>query len=182
MSKPLPIPKQQQDHELELLFADIFKTHEYRLYTLALRLTKSDLYAKDIIQEVFLKLWEHRDSLGSIENIEAWLYRLTENKVIDFLRKVAADGRLKEKLWNNLPNYQQTEPSVEIKEYDHIIQQAIDQLPPQRKLIWYLNREEGLNYQEIANELHISRHTVKNQLSSALQTLRAKLGFLKFFL
>lgn len=181
MSKPLPITTSQQDNDLELLFADIFKTHEYRLYTLALRLTKSDLYAKDIIQEVFLKLWEQRDSLRSIENVEAWLYRLTENKVIDFLRKAAADGRLREKLWNKLPSQQQPEPAVEVKEYDYIIQQAIDQLPPQRKLIWYLNREEGLNYQQIANELHISRHTVKNQLSTALQTLRSKLGFLKFF-
>lgn len=181
MSKPLPITKSQQDNDLELLFADIFKKHEYRLYTLALRLTKSDLYAKDIIQEVFLKLWEHRDSLHSIENVEAWLYRLTENKVIDFLRKAAADGRLKEKLWNKLPSQQQPEPLVEIKEYDYIIRQAINQLPPQRKLIWYLNREEGLNYQQIANELHISRHTVKNQLSTAIQTLRSKLGFLKFF-
>lgn len=172
MRKPLPRTNPSHENDLELLFAGIFKTYEYRLYTLAVRLTKSDLYAKDIIQEVFLKLWEHRESLRSINNIEAWLYRLTENKVIDFLRKAAADGRLKETLWNKLPNNQQSEPAVEIKEYDHIIQNAIDQLPPQRKLIYYLNREEGLNYQQIANELHISRHTVKNQLSTALQSIR----------
>jgi RNA polymerase sigma-70 factor (family 1) len=172
MRKQLPPTQLQQVNNLELLFADIFKTHEYRLYTLALKLTKSDLYAKDIIQEVFLKLWEHRQSLRSIDNIEAWLYRLTENKVIDFLRKAAADGRLKETLWNKLPTNQSAEAAVEVKEYDHIIQKAIDQLPPQRKLIYYLNREEGLNYQQIANELHISRHTVKNQLSTALQSIR----------
>jgi RNA polymerase sigma-70 factor (ECF subfamily) len=172
MRKPLPTTKMQHETDMELLFTGIFKTHEYRLYTLALKLTKSDLYAKDIIQEVFLKLWEHRESLRSIDNVEAWLYRLTENKVIDFLRKAAADGRLKEKLWNKLPSNQQAEPAVEIKEYSYIIQKAIDQLPPQRKLIYYLNREEGLNYQQIANELHISRHTVKNQLSTALQSIR----------
>jgi RNA polymerase sigma-70 factor (ECF subfamily) len=172
MRKPLPTTKMQHETDMELLFTGIFKTHEYRLYTLALKLTKSDLYAKDIIQEVFLKLWEHREFLRSIDNVEAWLYRLTENKVIDFLRKAAADRRLKEKLWNKLPSNQQAEPAVEIKEYSYIIQKAIDQLPPQRKLIYYLNREEGLNYQQIANELHISRHTVKNQLSTALQSIR----------
>lgn len=171
MHKRVP-PVNISEHELECLFAGIFKTYEFRLYTLALRLTKSDLYAKDIIQEVFLKLWEHRASIHSIENIEAWLYRLTENKVIDFLRKAAADGRLKETLWNKLPNHAIIEHEMEVKEYDHIIQKAIDQLPPQRKLIYYLNREEGLNYQQIANELHISRHTVKNQLSTALQSIR----------
>jgi RNA polymerase sigma-70 factor (ECF subfamily) len=172
MRKRVPlVDNSEHENELELLFTGIFKTYEYRLYALALKLTKSDLYAKDIIQEVFLKLWEHRSSIHSIENIEAWLCRLTENKVIDFLRKAAADGRLKETLWNKLPN-PEIEHTVEVKEYDHIIQKAIDQLPPQRKLIYYLNREEGLNYQQIANELHISRHTFKNQLSNALQSIR----------
>lgn len=168
------------ENKLELLFAGIFKTYEYRLYSLALKLTKSDLYARDVIQEVFLKLWEHRESIHTIENIEAWLYRLTENKVIDFLRKAAADGRLKEALWNKLPTNPEVEHGVEVKEYNYIIQKAIDQLPPQRKLIYYLNREEGLNYQQIANELHISRHTVKNQLSTALQSIRRKISELGF--
>jgi RNA polymerase sigma-70 factor (ECF subfamily) len=176
MRKQVPPVNSEHENELEMLFAGIFKTYEYRLYLLALKLTKSDLYARDVIQEVFLKLWEHRESIHSIENMEAWLYRLTENKVIDFLRKAAADGRLKEVLWNKLPTNPEVERSVEVKEYNYIIQKAIDQLPPQRKLIYYLNREEGLNYQQIANELHISRHTVKNQLSTALQSIRRFLG------
>ncbi len=167
-----PITNADYEKELEMLFAGIFKTYEYRLYNLALRLTKSDLYAKDVIQEVFLKLWEHRESLHTIDNVEAWLYRLTENKVIDFLRKAAADGRLKETLWSKIPEHHDIGAEVEIKEYDQIIQKAIDSLPPQRKLIYYLNREKGLNYQQIANELSISRHTVKNQLSTALQSIR----------
>ena len=87
---------------LESLFSEIFREHEQRLYTLAFRLTKSDQYAKDIIQEVFLKLWEHRENLHTINNMEAWLYRLTENKTIDFLRKVASDSRLKETIWNKI--------------------------------------------------------------------------------
>lgn len=171
------ISRSVNDHELEILFADIFQKHEHKLYSLALRITKSDLYAKDVIQDVFLKLWENREAIYSIENIEAWLYRVTENKLIDFLRKVAADDRLKEAVWNNLlKNFNETEALVAAKEYDRIIQKAIDKLPPQRKLIYYLNREEGLNYQEIAKELHISRHTVKNQLSSALQSIRSFLS------
>jgi RNA polymerase sigma-70 factor (ECF subfamily) len=158
----------------ELFFEELFRKHEQMLYTLARRLTKSDQYAKDIIQEVFLKLWEQRDNLHTIQNIEAWLYRLTENKVIDFLRKAAADNRLQEAIWNNLSRQEEeTGAMVEAKEYHQIIQKAINQLPPQRKLIYQLNREKGLNYQEIADELHISRHTVKNQLSTALQAIRS---------
>jgi len=165
-----------EEHTLELLFADLFKKHEYRLHTLVLKLTRSNQYARDIIQEVFLKLWEHRAQMHTIQNVEAWLYRLTENKVIDFLRKAAADSRLKETIWKNQPEtFNETEDHVVAREYNQIIQKAVDQLPPQRKLIYQLNREKGLNYQEIADRLAISKHTVKNQLSTALQSIR---GFL----
>ena len=85
-----------KDPDREASFTAIFREHEYKLYMLALRLTKSDQYAKDIIQEVFLKLWTQWDRIQEIENIEAWLYRLTENKVVDFLRKASADTRLKQ--------------------------------------------------------------------------------------
>jgi RNA polymerase sigma-70 factor (family 1) len=158
---------------LESLFSEIFTEHEHRLYTLAFRLTKSDLYAKDIIQEVFLKLWECRESIHTINNIEAWLYRLTENKTIDFLRKAAADNRLKEAIWNKMQLIiNEAEVSVAVKEYNQIIQKAISQLPPQRKLIYQLYKEEGLNYQQIADELHISKHTVKNHLFTAVRSVR----------
>ena len=162
-----------EEHTLELLFADLFKKHEYRLHTLVLKLTRSNQYARDIIQEVFLKLWEHRYQIHTIQNVEAWLYRLTENKVIDFLRKAAADSRLKETIWKNQPgSLNETEDHIVAREYSQIIQKAVDQLPPQRKLIYQLNREKGLNYQEIADHLAISKHTVKNQLSTALQSIR----------
>jgi RNA polymerase sigma-70 factor (family 1) len=161
------------DKALEILFSDIFRQHEHRLFTLALRLTKSEQTASDIIQEVFLKLWEQREGIYRINNMEAWLYRLTENKIIDFLRKAAADNRLKEKIWAGLQQIMdETELHIAAKEYNQIIQKAINELPPQRRLIYKLNKEEGLDYQQIADELQISRHTVKNQLFTAVQSVR----------
>ena len=160
----------------EAMFNTIFREQEYKLYTLALRLTKSDQNAKDIIQEVFLNLWERRDRIHEIDNVEAWLYRVTENKVVDFLRKASADNRLKKAIWHNLQEIlNDTGAQVEAKEFNTLIQKAIDQLPPQRKIIYRLNREIGLNYKEIADKLHISRHTVKNQLHESLKFMR---GFL----
>jgi len=159
---------------MEALFTAIFKEHEYKLYTLALKLTKSDQYSKDIIQEVFLKLWTHLDHVHEIENMEAWLYRVTENKIVDFLRKVSANARLREAIWHNLKEIiNEPQPQMDAKECSQIIQMAINQLPSQRKIIYRLNREGGMNYQEIAGELHLSRHTVKNQLSSALRSIRS---------
>ncbi len=165
---------ENSEKALELLFVDVFRQHESRLYALARKLTKSDLFAGDIIQEVFIRLWEQREQLSAIDNMEAWLYRLTENKVIDFLRKAAADDRLRDALWQSLAhNAQETESQVVAREYHRMLRKAIESLPPQRRLIYQLNREEGLNYRQIADELRISRHTVKNQLSTALQSIRS---------
>ena len=165
---------QSSEHTLELRFTDIFKQHEYRLYTLALALTKSDQYAKDIVQDVFMKLWQHRNQIPIITNIDAWLYRLTENKIIDFLRKTAADKRLRDALWMNMQQMQnETEETVSSREYSYILEKAISHLPPQRKRIYRLSKEQGLNYCQIARELNISRHTVKNQLFTAMRSLRS---------
>ena len=163
-----------REKDLEKDFIRIFRQHEYKLYTLAFRLTKSDQYAKDIIQEVFLSLWGYREHLHNIQNVEAWLYRSTENKVIDFLRKAAVNERLKKALWDNLREiiHNDAIDLIEARECESIIRTAINSLPPQRKLIYELNRENGLSYQEIADELRISRHTVKNQLFNALESIR----------
>jgi RNA polymerase sigma-70 factor (family 1) len=161
------------DHNFEILFADAFRKYESKLYSLALRLTRSDLYAKDIIQDVFLKLWEHRSEFHSIINMEAWLYRSTENKIIDLLRKAAADSRLRNALWNNTAGpVHEEESRITAKEYEQVIRKAIEQLPPQRKLIYHLNKEQGMTCSEIADKLSLSRNTVRNQLFTALKSLR----------
>jgi len=161
------------DPNHELVFTSLFKEHEYKLFTFAFRLTKSEQLAKDIIQEVFLKLWDHRASIHEINNIEYWLYRLTENKAIDFFRKANAEQRLRMAIWYNVREIvNDTQLQVEAREFNNIIKNAIDKLPPQRKIIYQLNRENGMNYQEIASKLKISSNTVRNQLAAAVKSLR----------
>jgi len=161
------------EESLALIFADIFQKHEQPLYLLAFRLTKSHQQAKDIIQDVFLKLWEDRHRMSEIKNMEAWLYTLTENKIIDFLRKKAAENRLRLAVEDKISLIlDETEDKLSAKESDQIIRKAIEQLPPQRKLIYQLNKEGDLSYQEIAKQLRISKHTVKNQLFNAALFIR----------
>jgi RNA polymerase sigma-70 factor (family 1) len=163
-------------------FALLVKEHEHNLRVFAFRVTKCEQLAKDVVQEVFLKLWEHRDQFHQIDNIKAWLYRVTENKLIDHLRKLAADKRLRQKIWNRILEISnETEMKLSAKESEHFISKAIDALPEQRKIIYRLNREQLLNYEQIAHVLRISRHTVKNQISSALQILRERLKSLRLF-
>jgi RNA polymerase sigma-70 factor (ECF subfamily) len=144
---------------------------------LAFRVTKSPQQAGDIVQEVFLKLWEHRHSIHEIDNMHAWLSRVVRNKLTDFLRKAAADDRLKASLWRKIQHRQNaTEQPLEIKESDMLFHDAVEQLPDQRKIVYRLNRDTGMSYQEIADQLSISKHTVKNQLYLAIRFLQKRLS------
>ncbi|HMI62843.1 MAG TPA: RNA polymerase sigma-70 factor [Puia sp.] len=161
------------EYAMEDIFRQLYDRHAPSLHQLAFRVTRSDQQSKDIIQEVFLKLWGHRAEIAVIDNMEAWLYRVTENKLMDFLRKTAADERLRQALWNRAKtSVDETEELLEAKECSSNIHKAISLLPPQRQLIYQLNREKGLNYKEIAEALSISRHTVKNQISMALRSIQ----------
>jgi RNA polymerase sigma-70 factor (ECF subfamily) len=166
----------------EAEFAHLVKEHERYLQIFAFRVTKCEQLAKDVVQDVFLKLWEHRAQYHEIENIQAWLYRVTENKLIDLLRKTAADKRLRQKTWNSIREItNETEMNLVAKESGQFISRAVNKLPEQRKIIYKLNREQFLDYNQIARFLRISRHTVKNQISLALHNLRDQLKNLRLF-
>jgi RNA polymerase sigma-70 factor (ECF subfamily) len=165
-------------NDIEFLFESLFKKHEAPMYRIAVRVTKSQLHAADIVQEVFLKIWEHKEELKNIRNEDAWVTRILKNKLIDFMRKASADDRLKNSLWREISVAQnETEQMLEAKESDTLIKEAVNELPPQRKLVYQLNRESGLSYEQIADKLSISKHTVKNQLSTALRFIQKKFSF-----
>ena len=162
---------------LEQLFNELFREYEHPLYLFAFRMLKSDMAARDIIQDVFLKLWLIRDKISEIKSISSFLYRLTENKVIDHLRAAASDEKKKQALWQRVR--QSVEPNVglnvEVAEYHSIIQQAIEQLPPQRRAVYLLSRAQDKPRKEIASLLQISPNTVRNQLAKAVENIVAYL-------
>lgn len=168
---------ERSDEKLSRLFASIFRQYQQSVYRMAYRVTKSPQQASDIVQEVFLKLWEHRHSISEIKNMDAWLSRVVRNKLTDFLRKAAADDRLRASLWRKVQCRQSdTEQPLEVKESDMLVHDAVEQLPDQRRIVYRLNRETGLSYQEIADQLSISKHTVKNQLYLAIRFLQKRLS------
>ncbi|HEY4289425.1 MAG TPA: RNA polymerase sigma-70 factor [Puia sp.] len=161
------------EYAMEDTFRQLYDKHALSLHQIAFRVTRSDQQSKDIVQEVFLKLWGHREEIAVIDNMEGWLYRVTENKLMDFLRKTAADERLRQALWKRAKtSVDETKELLEAKDSVLSIRKAVSLLPPQRQLIYQLNREKGLNYKEIAEALSISRHTVKNQISMALHSIQ----------
>jgi len=162
---------------LEQLFNELFREYEHPLYLFAFRMLKSDMAAKDIIQDVFLKLWTIRDRISEIKSISAFLYKLTENMVIDHLRAAASDRQKKQGLWQRVR--QSSEPGanigIEAAEYHSIIRQAIEHLPPQRRAVYILSQAEDKSRKEVASLLQISPNTVRNQLAKAVENIVAYL-------
>lgn len=163
----------QNDDVFQQLFNELFREHEQKLYAFVVKVLRSDAQAKDIVQDVFLKLWTIREQLHEIENMDAFLYRLTENKVYDHLRAAATREKTRQELWQRIRNAGDTTSDLlETKEYHTLIHKAIHQLPPQRKTIYLLSKQDGLKQQQIASALQISPHTVRNHLAEAFRSIR----------
>ncbi|GAB3358892.1 RNA polymerase sigma-70 factor [Arachidicoccus ginsenosidivorans] len=163
--------EQYKDVETQL-FTELFREYEQRLFVFVLRILRSEVMAQDIVQEVFLKLWSIKSRIADIENINAFLYKLAENKVYDHLRHAAVEKKAREELWHRIQNSIQDHSQTLIdREYNAIIETAIDRLPPQRKAVYHLSKREGKRHAQIAEALKISPNTVKNHLSEAFKQI-----------
>ncbi len=155
-------------------FSQLFYTYKDRVYTIALRLTESSVMAEEVVQEVFMKLWTNRETLPDIKIFEDYLFIMTRNYVFTALKKAALRHKT-EGSWNDfLPSSENmTESSVMIKEYEMVLQRAIDLLSPQQRQVYLLSRDKELKREEIAAMLQVSPETVKTHLARALQNIRS---------
>jgi RNA polymerase sigma-70 factor (family 1) len=169
--------RHQERYVSEDDFKCIFDTYKNRLYGYVLGITRSAYAAEEITQEIFLKLWLCRDMLGEVDNMEAYLYTIARHKTLNHLRKAAYDARLMKELQSAMQPEANNVEEYSLKvEYEHIVQEAVALLSPQRRLVYQLSRNQGLNHEEIAGHLQLSRNTVKNHLVEALRFIRNYLG------
>ena len=156
-------------------FKCLFDNYKNRLYGYVLAITHSHYTAEEITQEIFIKLWLCRDMLHGVENMDRYLFAIARNKTLNHLRKAAYDVKLlrelQEKAMADHP-LNNVEERALVSEYDRLLQDALSCLSPQRRLVYVLSRERGLNHKEIAAELQLSRNTVKNHMVEALRFLR----------
>lgn len=156
----------------EQLFSELFREYEQRLFVFVVRTLRSEELARDIVQEVFLKLWSIKARIADIENINAFLYKLAENKVYDHLRHAAVEKKAREELWQRMQQITEDHSQAMIdREYNAIIEMAISRLPEQRRRVYTLSKREGKKQQQIAEELKISPNTVRNHLSEAFKQI-----------
>jgi RNA polymerase sigma-70 factor (ECF subfamily) len=126
-----------------------------------------------MVQDIFLKIWLHRDQLPRIQKFNDYLFIIARNHILSLLRKKVNEQPFSDHLVeyfqerNNNP-----EDLLMYRETEYLVQKAIELLPPQQHAVYCLSREQGLNQEEIAARLNITVHTVKSHMNKALQFIR----------
>jgi RNA polymerase sigma-70 factor (ECF subfamily) len=154
-------------------FESIFKLNHQRLCSLAYNLVRDNDAAKDIVQDVFYKVWKNRGKIDSEDHIDGYLTRATSRTAFNYIRNNARLIKFdKASIHINSLRAASGAEEIGFTELELRVREAIDKLPARCKAIYILSRHEGLKYPEIAEMLGLSVKTVENQMSIALQKLR----------
>lgn len=160
----------------ETAFRIVFDSYSSKLYYFSLKFLKEKESCQEVVQEVFMSLWINRTKLDAQYPIAPYLYTITRRLTLNVLRQIANSQCATEKMWVNLQtSSNETEEVVYLEDLERFTEQILARLPKQQQLVYRMSRQQELSYDEIAEELNISRNTVKNHLVSALKTLRTQL-------
>ena len=165
-------------------FKEVYISYYSRMKRFAQQYVIREEDADNIVQDIFLELWEKQLQLNSIVNLNGFLFRILKNKCIDFLRRKKLEQQIADKIQSEyirtlMLKFESLE-ALEDKFFDDvdtdtIIQKAIDSLPEKCREIFIKNKIEGKKQKLIAEELYISVHTVESQMAIAYKKLRKAL-------
>ncbi|MGN7722383.1 RNA polymerase sigma factor [Chitinophaga sp. 22620] len=154
-------------------FGILFDRYWEGLFLFAWKRLKSKQDAEDVVQQVFMKIWEHRTSRTITYSLQAYLYRSVSYEVIDALKNMTGSPEDLDAVNEHiLPVFNDILEKLTADELNELINAEINALPQRMQQVYRLSREEDLSITEIAQKLEISEQTVKNQLTTALSRLR----------
>lgn len=173
-------------HDDERAFDEIYRRYWNIMFHSAFNILQEREACLDIVQELFIWLWEHRISLN-VTSLKPYLMVAVKFKVANYIKRGKVRASFFDKLKQIDEPYELIEDDLEVKEMMEIINHFTNQLPNKCREIFLLSRQENLSNKEIAKQLDISVKTVENQMTIALKKLRSSLArissfFLLFFL
>lgn len=157
-------------------YRQLFHLYGPKIHAFALSYLKNDADADELLQEVFLKLWEIRATLDSSRNIKSFLFKICINLIYDFIRRKNIEKAYLDysyQLGSHLSD--NTWQEVIYNDMLNNLNQLVKNMPEQRQRIFRLSKEDGLSNDEIAQELKLSKRTIENQLYRAVSFLKEKL-------
>jgi RNA polymerase sigma-70 factor (family 1) len=161
----------------EKAFAVLFDMYKHKLFSFITDITRSEEQAKDLVQDVFLKIWNTKEDLPEIDNLGSFIFRVAQNKAIDQLRSFAS--RKIERMNKEFSDdriFDDPYKQLFRREIDGVLKEAIDHLPPQQRKIFILSKEQGFSQAEIAAQLNLSISTIQNHMRQALINMRQYLS------
>ncbi|MEP7257803.1 MAG: RNA polymerase sigma-70 factor [Flavitalea sp.] len=158
----------------EAAFTEVYNRYHRGIFAYVLDFVKVSEMAEDLTHEVFMKIWEVREHLTINSSFSGYLYRVSHNKAIDALKKMAKDKALHTEAftWTKSRLQEFNKDKEQARRYEDLYLEAVSVLPPQRQKIFILCREQGKTYEEAATELGISRNTAKQHMILAMRFLR----------
>lgn len=157
----------------EEAFTALYRHYSPRIYLNILGMIKDPLLAEEMVQELFTRIWQKRESAGIIDNFAGYLYRIGQHLVHDFFRKLKRDRVLLERFRRLAgEHYRHIEEALDYRQSSAILEKAIEQLPPQQKKVYKLVKIEGCTYKKAAEIMGISPLTVKEYIVSTNKTIR----------
>lgn len=167
----------------ERAFARIYEQHWPVLWQFAVRHLRDGDEAKDVLQEVFMALWQNRAVLDVHTSLSAYLRRATLNRVLKRADREKVIALYRDRLLAGLDvGRDSTSEQIAVRELEVRLTRGLDALPPKMREVFEASRLEGLTHEQIADKLGISKETVKSQIKNALKLLRRTLNSLFFSL
>jgi RNA polymerase sigma-70 factor (family 1) len=151
----------------------IYKKYSGNIYAFALKYLKSTDEAKELVQSVFLKLWESHKNLNKELSFKSFLFTITYNDICKiFRRRNYRQQFIDNTLYENSHHSSETEDRIEYNSVLEQVQQIIDRLPEKQKTVFLKSRLEGKSTKEIADEVDLSPGTVDNYISESIKFIR----------
>ncbi|WP_461791370.1 RNA polymerase sigma factor [Pedobacter sp.] len=178
---PLTDSHSNEQELLELLrrgdraaFNTLYRLHAKPLYWRLLRMVKNTEETEELIQDLFVKVWEKREQIIIHQSFEAYLYRMAQHMAINFFKSLKTRSRLYEQVQAVSSEISDsTQQLLQLNETQTLLDQAIALLPEQRRKAFILCKIEGRSYQEAAELMNVSSNTVHNHLTKAVSAVKA---------
>jgi RNA polymerase sigma-70 factor (family 1) len=154
-------------------YSELYDRYHESIYRFIRKYLRSSVLSEDICQNVFLKIWEQRDNPVQILEFGAYLFTLAKRQAFDFLKRASIEeNAMGVILQGYLPNLNMVEDSHETRDYIRFIEDVLDKLPEQTKMVFKLCRQQHKTYEEAAEILGISKHLIKKQMVRSMKVLK----------
>jgi RNA polymerase sigma-70 factor (family 1) len=159
-------------------FTEIFKRYNRLLFIHAYKMLNDKEMARDVVQEIFIFIWDNKENLGNKTNFAGFLYSVTRNRILDILAHKKVELKYLSSVSRTLePGEEKTDYLLRSNQLQYLIEKEIGYMPSKMREVFELSRKHHLTHKEIAIRLNLSEKTVRNQVNNALRILKTRFGW-----